>query len=147
MLAAPFSVTGATTAQLELNGFVPDPDQSLSLTVQANETASNLNLSITWYQGVGTLIAEQEDTSYNVSVTSNNDFYLMHTVQSSYSIPYTFKINGGPSFESGSSGGLVAGPLDYNQSWGLAVYIEQPYTSELPTGNYADILTFTIEAN
>lgn len=147
LLAISFHAMGASTVQLELNGFIPDPEPSLSLNLEATDTASNLDLRVTYYQGVGTLSAEQDDTSYNVFVSSNNDFYLFHTVQSSYSIPYTFRINGGPSFNSGSSGGLIAGPLAYNHSWVLSINIEEPYSEGFPTGNYSDILTFTIEAN
>jgi hypothetical protein len=150
LLSAATALYGDTTAQLVIRGTVAAQPAVLSLSVTPAETATSLDFTITSYgQAVGTLVASNGGTStaYNVFVTSANSFRLTQTAQSEYSVPYTLIVYGGSNFTSGSAGGLVQGPITWDNSWDMAVQIESPATSAFPSGDYIDTLTFTIEAN
>jgi hypothetical protein len=133
---------------LQITGTILAPPSSLSLSVSPTPEASDLDLSIDYVQDIGTLSATQENnTEYNVYVSSLNNFYLEHETDGAYTIPYTFVAYGGNSFSYGSSGGLLGGPISWDNDWGLAIEIEVIPDSSYPYGEYSDTLTFTIEAN
>jgi hypothetical protein len=144
MMISTFAFAG-TTATLNLRGTV---GQVVDISLVAESDAQSLDLTTSASDKKVATVTEQSNSNvgYTVSVSSDNDGKLVHANGDAFA--YTLKYggvdadlsNGGKVF-SRSTTGLT------NDNYDAAVSYTGKAAATMVSGNYDDVVTFTISAN
>lgn len=153
MVLLTFPLYSATSSELQLQGFVPDPESLLGVEVVPDEDADDLDLLIRDSQQVGLVsVRSQGSGSYKIRVSSLHQFHLAQSGQNEYRIPYRLIIrdvdgnSGQIVFTPNQGGDYFAEELTRDSDWNIEVFIQQPPDSDFPGGYYQDVLTFEVQA-
>jgi hypothetical protein len=153
MVLLTFPLYSATSRELQVQGFVPDPQSLLGVEVVPDEDADNLDLLIRESQRVALVsVRSQSSGSYKIRVTSLNQFHLCQSGQNEFRIPYRLiirDIDGNQAqrvFQPNQDGDYFAEEITQDTDWDVEVIIQQTPDSDFPGGYYQDVLTFEVQA-